>query len=130
MTSTQCSAHKCTESGTDVFDMVVGSVPEGMELFPTEAIYCGPHAAQAMQTNAALLARGERPQRLWLRKVEDDPSVRLFPSPEQRETVLDALNVRALDRQMDKYGDGRGDAAADLYRKLTGDDPDEERSLP
>lgn len=45
-------------------------------------------------------------------------------------TLLDSLNVRALDRQMDHYGDGMGDAAADLYRKLTGENVDEALSLP
>lgn len=43
-------------------------------------------------------------------------------------TILDALNVRALDRQADEYGDVGADAAADLYRQMTGQDPDESRS--
>lgn len=44
--------------------------------------------------------------------------------------LLDALNVRALDRQADFYGDGMADAAADIYRALTGEEPDEAESLP
>lgn len=46
---------------------------------------------------------------------------------EDRATIIDALNIRALDRQADEYGDGMADQAADLYRLLTGKDPADER---
>ena len=43
--------------------------------------------------------------------------------------VKDALNVRALDRQAEKYGEHGADKATDLYIKLTGRDPHESYSL-
>lgn len=50
-----------------------------------------------------------------------------YPFLDKAETIvlLDSLNVRALDRQMEEYGEGAGDAAADLFIKLTGRDPHE-----
>lgn len=54
----------------------------------------------------------------------DRPRVALASfTVEQKATILDSLQVRALDRQADEYGDGRADAAADLYRLATGEDP-------
>ena len=78
---------------------------------------------QALHANgnphARLASRAAEPPRAPSRPKD---AVANLPA-DQLSTITDSLRIRALDRQADEYGDGGADAAADLYRELTGQDP-------